>query len=125
MARIKLGMAKELRLGNIDSQRDWGYAGDYVRAMHLMLQQDEPDDFVVATGRTHSVRDFLEIAFGRVGLKFEDYVAQDPRFMRPAEVDQLIGDSTKAKTKLGWQPTVDFEQLVVMMVDHDMALLGS
>ena len=125
VARIKLGMAKELRLGNIDSQRDWGYAGDYVRAMHLMLQQDEPDDFVVATGRTHSVRDFLEIAFGRVGLKFEDYVAQDPRFMRPAEVDQLIGDSTKAKTKLGWQPTVDFEQLVVMMVDHDMALLGS
>ncbi len=124
VARIKLGLAKELRLGNIDSQRDWGYAGDYVRAMYLMLQQDKPDDFVIATGRTHSVRDFLEIAFGHVGLNYEDYVKKDPRFMRPAEVDQLIGDSGKAHKALGWQPTVDFEELVVMMVDHDLALLG-
>ncbi len=125
VARIKLGMAKELCLGNIDSQRDWGYAGDYVKAMHMMLQQEEPEDFVVATGHTHSVRNFLEIAFGRVDLDYHDYVTQDPRFMRPAEVDQLIGDNSKASRVLGWQPTVNFQELVEMMVDHDLAVLGS
>ncbi len=125
VARIKLGLAGELRLGNIDSQRDWGYAGDFVRAMYLMLQQDQPDDFVVATGITHSVRDFLEIAFGRVDLDYHDYVVQDPRYLRPAEVDQLIGDNAKAGRLLGWQPTVEFKDLVEMMVDHDLALLGS
>ena len=124
VARIKLGMEKELRLGNLDSQRDWGFAGDYVRAMHLMLQQDEPGDYVIATGRTHSVRDFLKIAFDHVGLDYEDHVVQDPRFMRPADVDQLIGDSSKAREELGWEPTVSFEELVVMMVDSDMKLLG-
>ncbi len=123
-ARIKLGLAKELRLGNLDSQRDWGYAGDYVRAMHLMLQQDEPGDYVISTGRTHSVRQFLEIAFGHVGLDYNEYVQQDPRYLRPAEVDQLIGDSAKAKSELGWEPTVSFEELVVMMVDADLELLG-
>ena len=124
VARIKLGLADELRLGNLDAQRDWGYAGDYVRAMHLMLQHDEPDDFVVASGQTHSIRQFLEIAFGHVGLKWVDHVKQDPRFMRPAEVDQLIGDNTKARKVLGWEPSVSFEELVVMMVDADMKLLG-
>ena len=124
VARIKLGLADELLLGNLDSQRDWGFAGDYVRAMYLMLQQDEPDDYVIATGQTHSVRDFLEIAFGHVELKWQDYVKQDPRFLRPAEVDQLIGDSSKARRKLGWEPTVSFEQLVTMMVDSDLELLG-
>jgi GDPmannose 4,6-dehydratase len=124
VARIKLGLAKELRLGNLDAQRDWGYAGDYVRAMHLMLQHDEPDDFVIATGQTHSIRQFLEIAFGHVGLDWEEYVVQDPRFMRPAEVDQLIGDSSKARHLLGWEPTVKFEDLVVMMVDADLELLA-
>jgi GDPmannose 4,6-dehydratase len=123
VARIKLGLASELRLGNLDAQRDWGYAGDYVRAMHLMLQHDQPDDFVIATGKTHSIRQFLEVAFGHVGLKWEDYVKQDPRYMRPAEVDQLIGDSTKARNQLGWEPSVSFEQLVVMMVDADLELL--
>jgi len=122
--RIKLGLEKELCLGNLDAQRDWGFAGDYVRAMHLMLQQDTPEDYVVATGQTHSVRQFLEIAFGHVGLDYEQYVKQDPRYLRPAEVDQLIGDNSKAKRVLGWQPTVSFEQLVTMMVDSDMALLG-
>ena len=124
VARIKLGMAKELALGNVDAQRDWGYAGDYVRAMHLMLQHDTPEDFVISTGETHSVRRFLEIAFGHVGLSYEDYVVQDPRFMRPAEVDQLIGDSSKAHKVLDWQPTVSFEELVIMMVDSDMKILG-
>jgi GDPmannose 4,6-dehydratase len=123
VARIKLGLASELRLGNLDAQRDWGYAGDYVRAMHLMLQHDQPDDFVIATGKTHSIRQFLEVAFGHVGLKWEDYVKQDPRYMRPAEVDQLIGDSTKARNQLGWEPSVSFEQLVVMMVDADLELV--
>jgi GDPmannose 4,6-dehydratase len=121
-ARIKLGLADELRLGNLDAQRDWGYAGDYVRAMWLMLQHDEPDDFVIATGKTHSIRDFLDIAFGHVGLDWNQYVKQDPRFMRPAEVDQLIGDATKARRVLGWEPTVDFEGLVKMMVDADLEL---
>ncbi len=123
VARIKLGLAKELRLGTLDAQRDWGFAGDYVRAMHLMLQQPEPGDYVIATGRTHSVRDFLEVAFGHVGLKWQDHVVQDPRYMRPAEVDQLIGDSGKAQKVLGWEPTVTFEQLVTMMVDADLELL--
>ena len=124
VARIKLGLAQEIRLGNVDAQRDWGYAGDYVRAMHLMLQQDEPDDYVIATGRTHSVKQFLEIAFSHVGLKWEDHVVQDPRYLRPAEVDQLIGDNSKARRVLGWEPTVSFEQLVTMMVDADLALLS-
>ncbi len=124
VARIKLGLADKISLGTLDAQRDWGFAGDYVRAMHLMLQQDEPDDFVVATGATHSVRNFLEVAFGHVGLNYEDYVVQDPQFMRPAEVDQLIGDNSKAKRVLGWEPTVSFEQLVTMMVDSDIELLG-
>ena len=121
-ARIKLGVEKELVLGNIDAKRDWGYAGDYVKAMWLMLQQDEPDDYVVATGETHSVEEFLEMTFSKIGLgNWRDYVRQDPKFFRPAEVDLLIGDPTKAKTKLGWKPEVSFEQLVDMMVTHDLA----
>lgn len=120
VARIKLGKQKELRMGNLDSKRDWGYAGDYVRAMWLMLQQDTPDDYVVATGETHSVRDFLEIAFGHVGLNFEDYVVIDPEFIRPAEVELLLGNSAKARDNLGWKPEVSFEQLVTRMVDADM-----
>jgi len=123
VARIKLGLADELRLGNLDSERDWGFAGDYVHAMWLMLQHDTAEDFVVAMGHTHSIKQFLEIAFGHVGLKWEDYVKKDPRFMRPAEVDQLIGDNSKARKVLGWEPTVSFEELVVMMVDADMELL--
>ena len=111
VAKIKLGQAKELRLGNLDSQRDWGFAGDYVRAMWLMLQQDHPDDYVVAMGETHSVREFCEIAFGHVGLNWQDYVVQDPAFMRPAEVDQLIGDPAKAKAKLRWEPKVSFQAI--------------
>ena len=121
-ARIKLGVEKELVLGNIDAKRDWGYAGDYVKAMWLMLQQDEPDDYVVATGETHSVEEFLEMTFMKIGLgNWRDYVRQDPKFFRPAEVDLLIGDPTKAKAKLGWSPEVSFEQLVDMMVTHDLA----
>ena len=123
-ARIKLGLAQELRLGNLDAERDWGFAGDYVRAMHLMLQQQEAEDFVIATGRTHSVRQFLEIAFGHLGLDYEKHVVQDPRYLRPAEVDHLTGDTTKARKVLGWEPTVSFEQLVTMMVDADLELLG-
>lgn len=123
VARIKLGLDKELRLGNLEAQRDWGYAGDYVQAMWLMLQQDQPDDYVVATGETHSVRRFCELAFGRVGLDYRDYVVQDERFMRPAEVDLLVGDPSKAKEKLGWQPATSFEQLVGLMVDADLALV--
>jgi GDPmannose 4,6-dehydratase len=120
VARIKLGFEKQLPLGNIESERDWGFAGDYVRAMWMMLQQDQPDDFVIATGTSHSVRRFLEVAFGAVDLNWEDYVVQDPRFMRPAEVDHLIGDATKAKQILGWEPQVDFESLVQMMVEADL-----
>ncbi len=120
VAKIKLGHAKELRLGNLDSQRDWGFAGDYVRAMWLMLQQDQPDDYVVAMGETHSVREFCEIAFSRVGLNWRDFVVQDPAFMRPAEVDQLIGNPAKAAAKLGWEPEVSFQELVQMMVDADV-----
>jgi GDPmannose 4,6-dehydratase len=123
VARIKLGLQQEIVLGNIDSKRDWGYAGDYVRAMHLMLQQDEPDDYVVATGETHSVEEFLQAAFREVGIEdWRTYVRQDDRFLRPAEVDLLIGDPTKAREKLGWRPEVGFDQLVKMMVAHDLEL---
>ena len=123
VAQIKLGLTDELRLGNLDSQRDWGYAGDYVHAMWLMLQQDNPDDYVVATGETHSVQEFLEEAFGYVNLDWHDYVIQDPRYMRPAEVDLLVGDATKAGKKLGWEPSVSFQELVRMMVDADLKML--
>jgi GDPmannose 4,6-dehydratase len=119
-ARIKLGLAGELRLGNLDAQRDWGFAGDYVRAMHLMLQPDQPDDYVVATGETHTVQRLVELAFGAVGLDWREYVSLDPRFMRPAEVDLLVGDPSKAKRELGWEPEVGFEALVAMMVDADL-----
>ncbi|MGQ9584767.1 MAG: GDP-mannose 4,6-dehydratase [Anaerolineae bacterium] len=122
-ARIKLGLAHELRLGNLDARRDWGYACDYVRAMWLMLQQDKPDDYVVATGTTHSVRELCEVAFGYLGLDYRDYVKVDPRFFRPAEVDLLVGDATKARTVLGWEPKVAFEELVRIMVDADMKWL--
>jgi GDPmannose 4,6-dehydratase len=124
VAQIKLGMVKELPLGNLDAERDWGFAGDYVEAMWLMLQQDKADDYVVATGETHSVRRFCEIAFEHVGLKWEDHVTIDEKFMRPAEVDLLIGDATKAKEVLGWTPRTSFEQLVTMMVDADIELLS-
>jgi GDPmannose 4,6-dehydratase len=123
VAQIKLGLAKELRLGNLDAQRDWGFARDYVKAMWLMLQQEQPDDYVVSTGQTHSVRRFCELAFGHVGLDYQQYVIQDERFMRPAEVDLLIGDPTKAREKLGWHPETSFEVLVKMMVDADIQLL--
>ena len=123
VARIKLGLANELRMGNLESQRDWGWAPDYVRAMWMMLQRDVPEDFVIATGETHSVREFCEVAFDHVGLDYRDYVVQDERFMRPAEVDLLIGDPTRAREKLGWQPTVDFPTLVRTMVDADLDLL--
>ena len=122
VARIRLGLQDTLTLGNLDAQRDWGYAGDYVRAMWLMLQQPEADDYVISTGETHSIRDLLDVAFARVGIDdWTPYVRQDPRFMRPAEVDTLIGDSTKAHEKLGWTPEVNFTQLVEMMVDNDLA----
>ena len=119
-AKIKLGLANELRLGNLDAKRDWGFAGDYVRAMWLILQQDEPEDYVIATGVTHSVRDLIQIAFDYVNLNWEDYVIVDPKFVRPAEVDLLLGDSTKAGKKLGWKPAVDFKSLIKMMVDEDL-----
>ncbi|HEY9723239.1 MAG TPA: GDP-mannose 4,6-dehydratase [Oscillatoriaceae cyanobacterium] len=125
VARIKLGLADELRLGNLDAKRDWGFAGDYVKAMWLMLQQDTPDDYVVATGETHSVQEFVEIAFGRVGLDWREFVKQDPRYMRPAEVDLLIGSPEKARRQLGWTPETSFQQLVHMMVDGDMARLSN
>jgi GDPmannose 4,6-dehydratase len=123
VAQIKLGMAKELRLGTLDARRDWGYAQDYVKAQWLMLQQDQPDDYVIATNQTHTVRRLCEIAFGHVGLDYQDYVVTDERFMRPAEVDLLIGDPTKAREKLGWVPETSFEDLVTMMVDADLKLL--
>jgi len=123
VARIKLGLAGELRLGNLDARRDWGYAGDYVRAMWLMLQQPTPDDYVVATGETHSIRELCEEAFGYVGLDWQEYVVQDPRFIRPAEVDLLVGDPSKARQVLGWEPEVNFSQLIRMMVDSDLELL--
>jgi GDPmannose 4,6-dehydratase len=122
-AKIKLGMADELRLGNLDAQRDWGFAGDYVEAMWRMLQQDSPDDYVVATGETHEVREFCEVAFRHVGLDYQDHVVQDERFMRPAEVDLLVGDPSKARAELGWELRTSFQDLVTMMVDADLALL--
>src|SRR5262245_51895253 len=124
VARIKLGLADELRLGNLDAQRDWGYAGDYVKAMWLMLQQDRPEDYVIATGETHSVRDLVATAFGYAGLDWQRYVAQDPALRRPAEVDLLVGDSSKAHRVLGWKPEVNFPELVRMMVDADLHRLA-
>ncbi|NHM26788.1 GDP-mannose 4,6-dehydratase [Desulfofundulus sp. TPOSR] len=121
VARIKLGLAGELRLGNLDSRRDWGYAGDYVQAMWLMLQQDEPDDYVIATGETHPVRELVEIAFSHASLDWQRYVVVDPRLYRPAEVDLLQGDYSKARSRLGWEPRVSFPDLVRMMVDADLA----
>jgi GDPmannose 4,6-dehydratase len=127
VARIKLGLSNELRLGNLDARRDWGYAGDYVEAMWLMLQQDNPNDYVISTGETHTVREFLELAFAEVGLggKENQFVVQDPRFMRPSEVDLLIGNSDKARESLGWQPKVTFSELVKRMVQNDLVLEGS
>lgn len=122
-ARIKLGLAQELRLGNLDARRDWGYAGDYVQAMWLMLQQDHADDYVIATGETHSVRELCQEAFGYLGLDWERYVVSDPRFYRPAEVDLLVGDASKARRVLGWEPTVSFRELIQMMVDADLKAL--
>ena len=124
VARIKLGLADSLSLGNLDAQRDWGFAGDYVRAMWLMLQQSQPDDYVIATGESHSVRELVEVAFERVNLDWNKYVRLDPRFLRPAEVDHLIGDSSKGRAALGWQPEVDFIGLVRMMVDADLERLS-
>ena len=124
-ARIKLGLDTKLALGNLEAQRDWGFAGDYVRAMRLMLQQDSPDDYVVATGETHSIRDFLELAFGHVGLRWQDHVVVDERFLRPAEVDMLVGDATRARRVLGWAPTVSFPDLVGMMVESDLRSVSS
>ena len=122
-ARIKLGLAKELRMGNLDAKRDWGYAKDYVEAMWLMLQQPEPDDYVVATGETHSVQELVELAFSRVGLNWQDHVVMDPAFVRPAEVDLLIGDPSKARENLGWTPKTSFRQLIELMVDADLKRL--
>ena len=123
VAKIKLGLADTLPLGNLDARRDWGFAGDYVKAMWLMLQPDEPDDYVVGTGETHAVQELCEVAFSHVGLDWHDYVVQDPRFMRPAEVDLLISDPTKAREKLGWVPDVHFADLIKMMVDADIEVL--
>jgi GDPmannose 4,6-dehydratase len=123
-ARIKLGLDDKLALGNLDAKRDWGYAGDYVRMMWQMLQQDEPCDYVIATGETHSVEEFVKKSFAHVDLDFKDYVVTDPRFVRPAEVDLLLGDSSLAKEKLGWEPTVSFDELIGMMVDADLARLS-
>jgi len=123
VARIKLGLAKEVRLGNLDARRDWGHAREYVRAMWMMLQQDEPDDYVIATGEQHSVREFAEAAFAYVGLDYRDYVVLDPQLLRPADVEQLLGDATKAKTKLGWSCRVTFKELVEEMVEADLELL--
>ena len=123
VAQIALGQATELRLGNLDAKRDWGFAGDYVEAMWRMLQQEAPDDFVICTGETHSVREFCEFAFGRAGLDYKDHVVVDERFFRPAEVDLLVGDAAKAETQLGWRPRTRFKQLVEMMVDHDLETL--
>jgi GDPmannose 4,6-dehydratase len=122
-ARIKLGLAKELPLGNLDAKRDWGFAGDYVRAMWMMLQQETPEEFVIGTGKTHSVREFCELAFSHVGLSYEDHVVYDERYDRPAEVDLLLSDPSKARKQLGWKPVVDFENLVKMMVEADMEVV--
>jgi GDPmannose 4,6-dehydratase len=124
VARIKLGLSDTLALGNLDAQRDWGFAGDYVRAMWLMLQQDRADDYVIATGETHSVRDLVEVAFTRAGLDWQKHVTLDPRFLRPAEVDLLVGDASKARGALGWQPLVNFQALIHMMVDADLERLA-
>jgi len=125
VAMIKHGRTDRLRLGNLDARRDWGFAGDFVQAMWLMLQQDEPDDYIIATGRTHSVRDFCDLAFDHVGLHYQDFVMHDEAQLRPSEVDALIGDASKARRVLGWTPQVGFEELVAMMVDADMALVGA
>ena len=122
VGRIELGLQNKLYLGNLEARRDWGFAGDYVEAMWLMLQQEQPDDYVVATGRSYAVRDLVELAFREVGLDWDDHVEIDPRYLRPTEVDFLQGDSTKARRKLGWEPKVSFEQLVRMMVAHDLDL---
>jgi GDPmannose 4,6-dehydratase len=122
-ARIKLGLSSDLRLGNLEARRDWGYAGDYVQAMWLMLQQEEPDDYVVATGKTHSVQELCEVAFGYLGLDWREYVVSDPQFFRPAEVDLLVGDSSKARLNLSWEPSLSFEALIRLMVDADMEAL--
>jgi GDPmannose 4,6-dehydratase len=120
--RIKLGLQKKLYLGNLDARRDWGFAGDYVEAMWLMLQQDEPDDYVVSTDETHSVREFCELVFGRLDLDYRDFVEIDPRYFRPAEVELLLGSSAKARRQLGWTPRVSFPELVALMVDADLEL---
>jgi len=125
VAKIKLGQANELRLGNLDARRDWGFAGDYVEAMWLMLQQDEADDYVIATGETHTVQKLVEVAFSHAGLDWKKYLKLDPKFLRPAEVDLLIGDPSKAMNKLGWKPKVSFEQMIQMMVDADVERLSS
>ena len=122
MGRIKQGLQDKLFMGNLDAKRDWGFAGDYVEAMWLMLQQDQPDDYVIATGQTHTVRSFLELAFGMVELDYQDFVEIDPRYFRPTEVDILLGDPTKARKKLGWEPKISLEELARMMVEHDMEL---
>jgi GDPmannose 4,6-dehydratase len=124
VARIKLGLARELRLGNLDAQRDWGFAGDYVRAMWMMLQRDDAVDYVIATGRTHTIRSACEVSFGYAGLDWEEHVVVDERFLRPAEVDLLVGDASRATHELGWQPTVAFEEMMAMMVDADIARLS-
>jgi len=124
VARIKLGLAHDLRLGNLDAKRDWGFAGDYVKAMWLMLQQPKPDDYVIATGETYEVRDLVRVAFAAVGLPWEEYVKLDPAFLRPAEVDLLVGDPSKAQRELGWKPEVSFEKMVQMMVESDLARLS-
>jgi GDPmannose 4,6-dehydratase len=124
VARIKLGLADTLALGNLDAHRDWGFAGDYVRAMWLMLQQDHADDYVIATGISHSVRELVEVAFDRASLDWRKHVRLDPKLLRPAEVEHLIGDSSKARDRLGWEPTVDFATLIRMMVDADLERIG-
>jgi GDPmannose 4,6-dehydratase len=124
-AGIKLGLIDDLALGNLDAERDWGYAKDYVEAMWLMLQQDEPDDYVIATGEAHSVRELVDVAFARVDLDPERHIRIDPRFLRPAEVEHLVGDASKAREKLGWEPRTSFEEMVQLMVDADLELLAS
>ena len=125
VARIKLGLADSLPIGNLQAHRDWGFAGDYVRAMWLMLQQERADDYVIATGISHSVQDLVEIAFGRVGLEWQKYVRRDPALLRPAEVEHLLGDASKARVELGWTPSVNFMQLIEMMVDADLKRVAS
>jgi GDPmannose 4,6-dehydratase len=122
-SRIKLGQAEELRLGNLEARRDWGYAGDYVEAMWMMLQEEEPDDYVIATGETHTVQALCEAAFGYLGLDWREYVVCDAQYFRPAEVDLLVGDASKARERLGWEPTIGFEELIRLMVDADLKAL--